>query len=73
MGTGQLFQFKTNIIFITNHDQVKVSFFFDENMNLNAENLTSTQSFPPLGRWSFCFSTPPFKGSEVVMRWTILK
>ena len=67
MGTRQLFQFKVNIIFMKSHDQVKVSFFFNENMNLIAEHLTSTQSYPPFGEVVLCFSTPHFKGSEVVM------
>ena len=30
-------------------------------------NLTTTQSFRPLERWSFCFSTPHFEDSEASM------
>ena len=34
---------------------------------LNAVNLTGTHSFLHLAKWSFCFSTPHLRGSEIVM------
>ena len=40
---------------------------FERKHELNAENLTSAQSFPRLGTWSFCSSVPHFRESEVVM------
>ena len=41
---------------------------FLRKQELNDVNLTSTRSFPPFGKVVLlCFSTPHFKGSEVVM------
>ena len=40
---------------------------FQRKHELNAVNLTGTQSFPPFEEVVFCFWAPQFKDSQVVM------